>query len=125
MSKIFGELPDMLKQQIIEYATPVNSPFILSYSPRTKTFIKSVNALFMCDTLKYKLNNPPEKGILVNSITIRPPPRVPSYTLIFGGSTVIMVNRKYERCFAAINKRYGKEQMFIYNLGDDNSVMFG
>ena len=83
MSGIFGDLPDMIKQQVLEFAQD-NGPMKLSYSSKKKSFAMQVNPEFMKETLQYKLDNPPKYIIHssgnVQVITITPP-KVASYQL--------------------------------------------
>ena len=79
LSKIFGDLPDMVKQQVLEFAHD-DGPLKLSYSGKKKSFVMMVNPDFMKETLQYKLNNPPKyvRGGgpsvgAVEVITISPP----------------------------------------------------
>jgi len=95
LSRIFGDLPDMLKQQVLEFATQMNTPFILSYSPKTKTIVKKVNKLLFKETLQYKINNPPEFfGNIANQyITITPPPKIERYGwIILNGTSKVYPN---------------------------------
>jgi hypothetical protein len=94
LSIIFGDLPDMLKQQVLEFATSTNSPFILSYSPKTKTIVKKVNELLFKEMLQYKINNPPEFfGNIANQyITITPPAQIEKYGWIIMNGKTNMIN---------------------------------
>ena len=105
LSKIFGDLPDMLKPQVVEFAAPTKDPFFLGYSPKTKTFVKQINKSFMKEMLEYKINNPVLEHDVGHSITcIRvTPPKIPFYEINFNkGSlmdwqSMIFVSSKYMR----------------------------
>jgi hypothetical protein len=104
LSKIFGDLPDMLKQQVLEFAAPVKDLFFFGYSPKTKTFVKQINKSFMKDMLEYKINNPPvrtEIGDHFIQIKVSPP-KIPFYEedfnndpIVFGYYSIIFVHSKY------------------------------
>lgn len=53
MISIFSNLPDMLKQQVLEFAFSNNNPFHLCYNPKTKIIMKQVNKTFMYKTLEF------------------------------------------------------------------------
>jgi len=105
LSKIFGDLPDMLKQQVLEFATYGNSGFILGYSPKTKTIVKQVNESLFKETLEYKINNPPEffGDIAHQYITVIPPVKIEKYRwIIMHGKSklniyphILIINDKY------------------------------
>jgi hypothetical protein len=103
LSRIFGDLPDMLKQQVLEFATPATAPFILSYSPKTKTIVKKVNELLFKETLQYKINNPPEffGNIATQYITVTPPAQIEKYGwIILNGTSkvyphILKIHNKY------------------------------
>jgi hypothetical protein len=91
LSLIFGNLPDMLKQQVLEFVGfHENEPFILNYVVKSKRVCKIVNPVFMKQVLEFKLQNPP-KYLLVKDkkgrdvtekITIVTPPKIQSYTIV-------------------------------------------
>ena len=85
MSKIFGDLPDMMKQQVLEFAHD-NGPLKLNYCSKKRSFAMIVNPEFMKETLQYKLDNPPEyvshrsADGFAQVITVTPP-KLPSYQI--------------------------------------------
>ena len=131
LSKIFGDLPDMLKQQVLEFAAPTKDPFFLGYSPKTKTFVKQINKSFMKEMLEYKINNPP----LVNDldgdlkqmrITL---PKLPFYEVSFyRGTSVIFVHSKYMRLRTLLKNKCiknNKKLMNSNNIINDISIVYG
>jgi hypothetical protein len=117
LSNIFGDLPDMLKQQVLEFATPSKDVFFLGYSPKTKTFVKQINKSFMKEMLEYKINNPViENNIDANITSMKiTPPKIPFYEVCFNnGNTVvdwdsiIFVHSKYMRLTTIINNKCRK-----------------
>ena len=120
-SNIFGDLPDMLKQQVLEFATPSKEVFFLGYSPKTKTFVRKINKSFMKETLEYKINNPPieymKNGANILYIT---PPKIPSYQLCFytGNNVgycnyIIVMDTKYARLEKILNRKCRKSNTKI------------
>jgi hypothetical protein len=120
LSNIFGDLPDMLKQQVLEFATPSKEVFFLGYSPKTKTFVRKINKSFMKETLEYKINNPPieyvHNGANILYIT---PPKIPRYQLCFYTGDVgycnyiISVDTKYARMETILNRKCRKSNTKI------------
>jgi hypothetical protein len=125
LSKIFGDLPDMLKQQVLEFAAPTKDPFFLGYSPKTKTFVKQVNKSFMKDMLEYKINNPPVRTeIGEHFIQIRiSPPKLPFYEVnycnsninMFGWYSIIFVHSKYMRLRTLLKNKCIKNKKILMN----------
>lgn len=123
LSRIFWDLPDMLKQQVLEFATSTTAPFILSYSPKTKTIIKKVNELLFKETLQYKVDNPPEFfGNIANQyITITPPAKIERYGwIIMHGKTklnlyphILKINHKYWNMIRELNQVLKPSDMVI------------
>jgi len=135
LSKIFGDLPDMLKQQVLEFASSTKDPFFLGYSPKTKTIVKKVNRHFMKETLEFKINNPPIYKVFDNFETIdfNTPPKIHNYGLtlndhknFFGWTCSISVSAKYKRLFTIIKKKYGNNEKtyMTENLTKDTGIMF-
>ena len=137
LSNIFGDLPDMLKQQVLEFAAPTKDPFFLGYSPKTKTFVKQINKSFMKDMLEYKINNPPVRTeIGDNFIQIRiSPPKLPFYEenfnnnpIVFGWYSIIFVHSKYMRLRTLLkNKCIKNNKIFMNpnNIINDIVVVYG
>jgi len=137
LSKIFGDLPDMLKQQVLEFAAQTKNRFCLGYSPKTKTFVKQQNKYFMKEMLEYKINNPViESGIDSNITYMRvTPPKIPFYEVCFNnGNTVvdwdsiIFVHSKYMRLRTILKNKCiknNKKLMNSNNVINDISIMYG
>ena len=137
LSKIFGDLPDMLKQQVLEFAAPTKDPFFLGYSPKTKTFVKQINKSFMKDMLEYKINNPPVRNeIGANFIQIKiSPPKIPFYEenfnndpIVFGYYSLIFVHSKYRRLITLLKKNCienNKIFMNPTNVINDIGIVYG
>jgi len=135
LSKIFGDLPDMLKQQVFEFASSAKDPFFLGYSPKTKTFVRQMNRNFMKEILEFKMNNPP---IYTNhgtfeTLDFNTPSKIPNYGLtlyrhrsFFGWTQSFFVNTKYQRLFNLIKRKYGnnKKTYMNENLTKDTGIMF-
>ena len=132
---IFGELPDMLKQQILEFVgtTSDTIPFRLSYSPKTKTIVYEVNRLFMKETLEYKINNPPQCKIYDNymSVSITPPRKIQRYGLfLYPTGSTILIGSKYKKLFNAINRKYSMTmretitEMMTLQLDNTTNIIF-
>ena len=123
LSKIFGDLPDMLKQQVLEFAAPTNEPFFLGYSPKTKTIVRQMNKSFMKEMLEYKINNPVLEHDVGSSITcIRvSPPKVPYYEVNFNNGTLmdwqsmIFVSSKYMRLRTLLKNKCIKNKKILMN----------
>ena len=137
LSNIFGDLPDMLKQQVLEFAAPTIDPFLLGYSPKTKTFVKHVNKSFMKDMLEYKINNPPvrtEIGEHFIQIKISPP-KIPFYEenfnndpIVFGYYSLIFVHSKYRRLRTLLKKKCIENNKIFMNPTDvinDIGIVYG
>ena len=137
LSKIFGDLPDMLKQQVLEFAAPTKEPFFLGYSPKTKTFVKQMNKSFMKEMLEYKINNPvvtTEFGELLIQIRITPP-KLPFYEVSFyngniniADSSVIFVHSKYMRLRTLLKNKCiknNKKLMNSNNIINDIAIVYG
>ena len=137
LSKIFGDLPDMLKQQVLEFAAPTKDPFFLGYSPKTKTFVKQVNKSFMKEMLEYKINNPAVRNEFSENIMyIRiSPPKLPFYEVnyykgdnILGWSSVIFVHSKYMRLRTLLKNKCiknNKKLMNSNNIINDIAIVYG
>jgi len=136
LSKIFGDLPDMLKQQVLEFAAPTKEPFFLGYSPKTKTFVKQINKSFMKEMLEYKINNPVLENDVGHSITcIRiTPPKIPFYEINFNkGSlmdwqSMIFVSSKYMRLRTILKNKCiknNKKLMNSNNVINDIAIVYG
>ena len=117
LSKIFGELPDMLKQQIIEFVGG-DGIYVLSYNYKTKTFTRMFNKAYMKKTLEYKIQNPPVMIISsryhIQYIRFSPPPKVRDYLLILHDyrtnvNNRIAINPKYRIGITKVNKKYMPE----------------
>lgn len=138
LSNIFGDLPDMLKQQVLEFAAPTKEPFFLGYSSKTKTFVKQINKSFMKEMLEYKINNPvvmTEMGEHLMQIRITPP-KLPFYEVnfykgphnAFGWSSVIFVHSKYMRLRTLLKNKClkgNKKLMNSNNIINDISIIYG
>jgi len=137
LSKIFGDLPDMLKQQVLEFAAPSKDPFFLGYSPKTKTFVKQINKSFMKDMLEYKINNPAVRTEIGDHfIQIRiSPPKIPFYEEnfnndpnTFGWYSIIFVHSKYMRLRTLLkNKCIKNNKIFMNpaNVINDIGIVYG
>jgi len=137
LSNIFGDLPDMLKQQVLEFAAPTKDPFFLGYSPKTKTFVKQINKSYMKEMLEYKINNPPVRTeIGDNFIQIRiSPPKISFYEenfnnnpIVFGWYSIIFVHSKYMRLRTLLkNKCIKNKKIFMNptNVINDIGIVYG
>jgi hypothetical protein len=137
LSKIFGDLPDMLKQQVLEFAAPTKDPFFLGYSPKTKNFVKQINKSFMKDMLEYKINNPPVRTeIGEHFIQIRiSPPKLPFYEEnfnnnngMFGWYSIIFVHSKYMRLRTLLKNNCIKNNKIFMNptnVINDIGIVYG
>ena len=117
LSKIFGELPDMLKQQILELVGG-DDVYVLGYNYKMKSFTKMINKAYMKKTLEYKIKNPP---VMITSvryniqyIRYNPPSKVQNYLLILYDnltrvSNNIAINPKYRGIITKVNKKYMPE----------------
>lgn len=108
MASIFSNLPDMLKQQVLEFAFSNNNPFHLCYNPKTKQIMKQVNKTFMCKVLEFKDKNPPKymrmrdhNGRFIGeTFTIITPPKIKSYTIMTSKITNmdhLEIHQKYKK----------------------------
>ena len=117
LSNIFGDLPDMVKQQVLEFAHD-NGPLKLSYSSKKRSFATMVNPEFMKATLEYKLNHPPKyvRGGgsygRVEVITITPP-KVAKYEIwltkidrVEARPHMVVIDSKSLKLVKAFNKKY-------------------
>lgn len=114
---MFGELPDMMKQQILEFVGG-DSLYILAYNYKTKSFTEMINKKgFMKKTLEYKQNNPP---VIIRSTRysiqyIRyTPPKIHDYLLVcydyrVGLENQMVINPKYRALVTKVNKKYNPE----------------
>jgi len=136
LSKIFGDLPDMLKQQVLEFAAPTKDPFFLGYSPKTKNFVKQINKSFMKEMLEYKINNPVVMTELgENLIQIRiTPPKLSFYDVSFlkndmlGWQSIIFVSSKYMRLRTLLKNKCiknNKKLMNSNNVINDIAIVYG
>ena len=138
LSNIFGDLPDMLKQQVLEFAAPTKDPFFLGYSPKTKTFVKQINKSFMKEMLEYKINNPVLEHDVGSNITcVRvTPPKIPYYEVNFnkgnynntGWSSMIFVSSKYMRLRTILKNKCiknNKKLMNSNNVINDIAIVYG
>jgi len=137
LSKIFGDLPDMLKQQVLEFAAPTKDPFFLGYSPKTKTFVKQINKSFMKEMLEYKINNPAVRTeIGEHFIQIRiSPPKLPFYeenfnnnNEMFGWYSIIFVHSKYMRLRTLLKNKCIKNNKILMNptnVINDIGIVYG
>jgi len=134
LSGIFGDLPDMVKQQVLEFAQG-NGPLKLSYCSKKKSFATMVNPEFMRENLQYKLDHPPTfvrdshfNSVQVITIT---PPKLPKYEiwltrhntiqllgLIETRPHMLVVHSKYLRLVKGFNKKY------LPNI-DNNKLVLG
>ena len=131
LSKIFGDLPDMLKQQVLEFAAPTKEPFFLGYSPKTKTFVRQMNKSFMKEMLEYKINNPmviTEMGEHLIQMRITPP-KLPFYEVNFyRESCIIFVHSKYMRLRTLLKNKCikgNKKLMNSNNIINGISIIYG
>ena len=130
LSNIFGDLPDMLKQQVLEFATPSKEVFFLGYSPKTKTFVRQINKSFMKEMLEYKINNPPveylHNGANILCIT---PPKLPRYELCFYTGNVgyrnfiIVMDKKYARLETILDRKCRKSNTKIMSNAYKNGII--
>ena len=117
LSNIFGELPDMLINHILELARGEDL-YVLGYNPKTKTLTNIINKAYMKKTLEYKIKNPPVM-ILSNLYNIKyirftPPPKVQNYLLVCYDNlrrvnNQIAINPKYRGLITKVNKKYTPE----------------
>ena len=137
LSKIFEGLPDVLIQQVLEFAAPTKDPFFLGYCPKTETFVKKINKYFMKEMLEYKINNPLiESGIGSDITSMRiTPPKIPFYEVCFNnGNTVvnwdsmIFVSSKYMRLRTILKNKCIKNNKKLMNSNNeinDISIVYG
>lgn len=115
LSKIFGDLPDMVKQQVLEFAHD-NGPLKLSYCGKKRSFAMMVNPDFMKETLEYKLNHPPvykrDSSGRVQVITITPP-KVAKYAMwltrfdrVEARPHMVVIDSKSLKLVKAFNRKY-------------------
>jgi len=115
LSNIFGDLPDMIKQQVLEFAHD-DGPLKLSYSSKKRSFAMMVNPEFMKATLEYKLNHPPvyktDSSGRLQVITITPP-KVGKYEMwltrvdrVEARPHMVVIDSKSLKLVKALNKKY-------------------
>ena len=115
LSNIFGDLPDMIKQQVLEFAQG-NGPLKLSYCGKKKSFATMVNPDFMKETLEYKLNHPPvfktDSSGKLQVITITPP-KVAKYAMwltrvdrVEARPHMVVIDSKSLKLVKAFNRKY-------------------
>jgi len=66
VSTIFKNLPEMMLQQVLEFAGGDGKLYILNYDPKKKAIVIMLNPAFMRDTLMYKINNPCKPEVFRN-----------------------------------------------------------
>ena len=136
LSKIFGDLPDMLKDQVLEFAAPTKDRLFWGYSPKTKTIVKKMNKYFMKGMLEYKINNPVLEHDVGSNITcIRvTPPKIPFYEVNFNNGTLmdwqsmIFVNSKYMRLRTLLKNKCIKNKKILMNSNNvinDIAIVYG
>jgi hypothetical protein len=115
LSGIFGDLPDMVKQQVLEFSQG-NGPMKLSYSSKKRSFAMMVNPDFMKETLEYKLNHPPaykrDSSGRLQVITITPP-KVAKYEIwltrvdrVEARPHMVVIDSKSLKLVKAFNRKY-------------------
>jgi hypothetical protein len=117
---IFGELPEMLKQQVLEFAGATTStPFRLSYSPKTKTIVQQLDCTFLKEVIEYKIRNPPECTYggddNVSIMFIHPLKKQRYGLLLYPFSSTILLSSKYKR-FYIVKKRYDVKNPTIMDM---------
>jgi hypothetical protein len=114
---MFGELPDMMKQQILEFVGG-DGLYVLGYNYKTKSFTQMINKKgFMKKTLEYKINTPPVciRSNRYNIQYIRyTPPKIHDYLFVCydyrtGVENRLVINPKYRVLITKINKKYNPE----------------
>ena len=127
MSNIFGDLPDMIKQQVLEFAHD-DGPLKLSYSSKKRSFAMMVNTEFMKATLEYKLNHPPvfktDSSGRLQVITITPP-KVAKYAMwltrvdrVEARPHMVVIDSKSLKLVKAFNRKY-------FPKNDNKKLMLG
>ena len=95
----FGNFPDMIKLQVLEFLSGTTEPFIWDYSTKTNTIVRRVNQSFLKEMLLYKINNPPEHFCNTershHHIIITTPTNIENYRLIIGKINVLQIHSKY------------------------------
>lgn len=95
----FGNFPDMIKLQVLEFLSGTREPFIWDYSTKTKTIVRRVNPSFLKEILLYKINNPPEyigsSDRSQHVIKIITPTNIENYKLIIGKINILQIHSKY------------------------------
>jgi hypothetical protein len=95
----FGNFPDMIKLQVLEFLSGTREPFIWDYSIKTKAIVRRVNPAFLKEVLLYKINNPPEYFCNAershHHIIITTPTNIENYRLIIGKINVLQIHSKY------------------------------
>jgi hypothetical protein len=109
LSIIFGSLPDMLIQQVLDFVGfDPNEPFILSYVCKYKRVVKIVNPVFMQHTLQFKISNPPicftmkdkDNIYIGDTYSVITPLQIKPYT--------IFAYKKSDNYHFQINEKYNK-----------------
>lgn len=116
LSIIFKGLPDMLKQQVLEFiGFDPNEPFILNYARKFKTIVKMVNPEFMKEALRFRIRNPPAHLILTDNdnvhvgdaYTIITPRQIQAYTVFVyatNDSYHLEIDDKYKKYIRECNQ---------------------
>ena len=92
LSAIFADLPDMLKQQVLEFVGfAPNDPFILDYVCKYKKVCKIVNPVFMREMLDFKVKNPPRDIIAFKreAYMIITPNKIQNYAFITSNNKLV------------------------------------
>lgn len=110
--KVFKNLPEILIQQIIEFARGEDYPFMYMYCHKRKMLTTKVKPYFMWKTLTYKWRHPPEFMRIHNVLYVTIiPPKIEKYRwiIIYGqygqelytvgdlSANLLEVNKKYKR----------------------------
>ena len=125
---IFKNLPEMMIQQVLEFAGVAGGDgklYRLSYNPKKKAIVITINPEFMRDTLMYKINNPckailfrnPSGTVIRANYTYVPPPKIQAYTVMTDNvydTYHIEIHRKYQRMIAVWNKRINRKKEMDY-----------
>ena len=116
LSIIFKGLPDMLKQQVLEFiGFDPNAPFIFNYARKFKTIVKMVNPEFMKEALRFRIRNPPAHLILTDNdnvhvgdaYTIITPRQIQAYTIFaytINENYHLEIDDKYKKYIRQWNK---------------------
>jgi len=116
---IFGELPEMLKQQVLEFAGATTSiPFRLNYSRKTKTIVQQLDCNFLKEVIEYKIRNPPECTYTDDNVSImfiHPLKKQRYGLLLYPFSLTILLSSKYKR-FYIVKKKYDVKNPTIMDM---------